>query len=205
MVQRRASAGGSQRVPPAGASVKADLDRINNSVNRLANSFRVVESSVVKVAEAYQRIARANQRKEQAYDQLYEELRAYKDNFLLAAQKPLFKDIILLFDGVRRSLANFEQHEGDSLPKEQVVTCLKHLQEEVLEVLYRRDIELIDEHPERLNIDFQKPVQRIETDNPDEDRQVVQVVREGFRMNGVLLRAQEVIVKRCVKEEQETE
>ena len=40
----------------------------------------------------------------------------------------------------------------------------------------------------------------LETDNPEEDRMIDQVVREGFRLNGVILRPQEVIVKRCTKE-----
>ena len=37
----------------AAAVIKPQLDRLNNSVNKLANSFRVVEGSVTKVAEAY--------------------------------------------------------------------------------------------------------------------------------------------------------
>ena len=155
---------------------------------------------MVKIAEAYQKVTRDTKRKDQAYDQLYEELRQYKDNFLLSAQKPLFKDLILLFDGMARTIRTFEEGEGETVPRADAIESLKHLQDEILEVLYRRDIEQIEERPDKLDIDFQKPVRRIDTDNPDEDRMIDQVVREGFRLNGVLLRAQEVVVKRCIKE-----
>lgn len=161
--------------------------------------MRGVEAHTMKVAEAYQRVAKSSKRKEQAYDQLYEELRSYKDNFLLSAQKPLFKDLILLFDGVRRTMRSYQESE-EAPTKEEIAQSLTHLQDEILEMLYRRDIEQIEDYPEVLDIDFQKPVQRIETDDPSEDRKIAQVVREGFRMNGLVLRPQEVVVKRCTKE-----
>ena len=168
-----------------------------DSMNR---AIRGVETQVVKVAEAYQRLSKGSQRKEQAYDQLYEELRTYKDNFLLQAQKPLFKDIILLFDGITRVIRSIEEQTDEQITREAMLQNLRHIEEEILEVLYRRDIEPIEERPKVLDIELQKPIQRIETENPDEDREIVQVVREGFRWNGVILRPQEVVVKRCVKE-----
>ena len=172
---------------------------MSGQIETMSKAMRGVENHTLKVAEAYQRLSQSGKRKEQAYDQLYEELRTYKDNFLLQAQKPLFKDIILLFDGVRRTMRAFEEQE-EAPSKEQVAESLQHLQDEILEVLYRRDIELIEDHPDVLDIDFQKPIRRIETDDPSEDRKVDQVLREGFRMNDVVLRPQEVVVKRCLKE-----
>ena len=186
--------------PSGGAPALArELDRMSGQIETMSKAMRGVENHTLKVAEAYQRLSASGKRKEQAYDQLYEELRTYKDNFLLQAQKPLFKDIILLFDGVRRTMRAFEESE-EAPTKEKVAESLQHLQDEILEVLYRRDIELIEEHPEMLDIDFQKPIRRIETDDPSEDRKVEQVLREGFRMNDVVLRPQEVVVKRCLKE-----
>ena len=192
-----------QARPPRGAptanALARDLEKLQDNVERMAKSLRGVESHTMKVAEAYQRVARSGKRKEQAYDQLYVELRQYKDNFLAQAQKPLFKDLILLFDGVRRTARSYQESE-EPLTKEAVVKSLEHLSDEILEMLYRRDIEQIEDYPDVLDIDFQKPVQRIETDDPSEDRKIEQVVREGFRMNGLVLRPQEVVVKRCTKE-----
>ena len=180
-------------------ALRTDIERVQEAVDDVSRAVRGVEGHVLKVAEAYQRISRSGQRKAQAYDQLYEELRQYKDNFLLQAQRPLFNDVLLLYDTLTRQLRRFEADEGP-VERADVMSCLKDVLDEVLEVLYRRDIEPIQERPDTLDIDFQKPVKRIDTDEPSEDRQVVQIVREGFRMNGTVYRAQEVVVKRCVKE-----
>lgn len=181
--------------PPSG--LKAELDRMSAELDKLRKAVGGVEVHIVKVAEAYGKLAKDGKRKDQAYDQLYEELRQYKDNFLRSAQKPLFLDLILLFDGVSRTIATFADLPAEGITREAVVDALTHTRDEILELLYRRDIERIDEVPKKLDINFQKPVSRLDTDNPDEDRDIAQVVREGFRWSGAVLRAQEVVVKRC--------
>jgi len=181
------------------AATKAGVEKLNGNVDNVAKLVRGLETNLVRIAEAYQRVTVVSKRKEQAYDQLYEELRTYKDNFLLGAQKPLFRDIILLYDGVTRAQKRFS--EGDEqVSREDAVKALQDILEEILEMLYRRDIERIEEQPEKLDIDFQKPVRRIETDDPSEDKKVESIVRDGFRMDGAIFRPQEVVVKRCLKE-----
>ncbi|MGE0711401.1 MAG: nucleotide exchange factor GrpE [Planctomycetota bacterium] len=190
-----------RRGPPSGAVPGREMERLRGEMETISKAMRSVQDQTVKVAEAYQRLSRSGVRKEQAYDQLYEELRQYKDDFLLKAQKPLFKEVILLFDGVRQMLRNIEERE-EPLKKEEVLDSLKHIRDEILEVLYRRDIELIEDYPDVLDIEIQKPIRRVETDDPQQDRRIEQVVREGFRMNGAVLRPQEVVVKRCLKEKE---
>ena len=183
---------------PAG---RGDLERMGASVEALSTAMSGVEKHTMKVAEAYQRISRMHKRKEQAYDKLYEELRSYKDNFLAAAQRPVFKDVILVFDGVTRSHKAYAEREEDTIPKAEVLETLEHLREEILELLYRRDIEKIEERPEVLDIELQKPLRRVDTDDPAEDRKIEQYLREGFRINGAILRPQEVVVKRYKERE----
>lgn len=186
-------------VAPPSAGLKGELDRVSAELDKLRKAVGGVEVHIVKVAEAYGKLAKDGKRKDQAYDQLYEELRQYKDNFLKSAQKPLFLDVILLYDGVMRTLANFAELPDEKVTRQMVVDALTHTRDEILELLYRRDIERIDEVPKKLDINFQKPVTRLDTDNPDEDRDIAQVVREGFRWSGAVLRAQEVVVKRCTE------
>ncbi|MEZ6185555.1 MAG: nucleotide exchange factor GrpE [Planctomycetota bacterium] len=182
-----------------GAATKVGVEKVHAGVENVAKLVRGLETNLVRIAEAYQRVTQVSKRKEQAYDQLYEELRTYKDNFLLSAQKPLFRDILLLYDAVSRAQRRFADGE-EQVSRDEAVKALQDIIDEILEVLYRRDIERIDEQPDRLDIDFQKPVRRIETDDPNEDKTVESVVRDGFRMDGALLRPQEVVVKRCLKE-----
>lgn len=210
---RRASTSGSgvhatTAAPPNGqlTQLQAGVDKVHAGVEKLGSGVEQahkilgrLQADLRSVAEAYQRVSKDSKRKDQAYDQLYEELRQYKDDFLLNAQKPLFRDVILIYDGIARTIAAFEGREGDTLPKEDVLTALKHMRDEVLEVLYRRDVERVEEEPTKLNIDIQKPVRRLDTDDPTQDREVVQVLRDGFRLRGTILRPQEVTVKRYVE------
>lgn len=186
--------------PPGAGALKAELDRVAGELDRLRKVVSGVEEHIVKVAEAYGKLAKDGKRKDQAYDQLYEELRQYKDNFLKSAQKPLFLDVILLFDGISRTINQFADLPDEKVTRQMVVDALSHTRDEIIELLYRRDIEKIADAPKKLDVTIQKPVTRIETDNADEDRDIVQVVREGFRWSGVVLRAQEVVVKRSTKE-----
>jgi molecular chaperone GrpE (heat shock protein) len=186
--------------PPGAGALKAELDRVAGELDRLRKVVSGVEEHIVKVAEAYGKLAKDGKRKDQAYDQLYEELRQYKDNFLKSAQKPLFLDVILLFDGINRTINQFADLPDEKVTRQMVVDALSHTRDEIIELLYRRDIEKISDTPKKLDVTIQKPVTRIETDNADEDRDIVQVVREGFRWSGVVLRAQEVVVKRSTKE-----
>jgi molecular chaperone GrpE (heat shock protein) len=198
VAQKRTNVGAPAPAAPAPAVNGKELEKVQSSVAELGKVMRGIESSMVRIAEAYQRVAKDGKRKDQAYDQLYEELRQYKDDWLLNAQKPLFRDVVLLYDSIARQLANFEQVEGAQLPREAVLGALKHLRDEVLEVLYRRDVERIEDTPPKLTIDFQKPVRRVDTDDPEQDRDVTQVLRDGFRLRGAVLRPQEVVVKRHV-------
>ena len=191
--------GGSAAAQPGlanGHLVAKELDKVHTSVEQLGKVMRGIESNMVRIAEAYQRVAKDSKRKDQAYDQLYEELRQYKDDWLLNAQKPLFRDVVLLYDSVARMVSHYEGQEGETVSREDVLGSLRHLRDEVLEVLYRRDVERIEDVPPKLAIDFQKPVRRVDTDDPAQDRDVTQVLRDGFRLRGVVLRPQEVVVKR---------
>jgi len=187
---------GAAPAPSPIALLRPELDKVTNELDRVNKSVGLVETHIVKVAEAYQKLARDQKRKDQAYDQLYEELRQYKANFLAESQRPLLKDVILVFDGIARSLAGFSASAEATVDRKAVVDALSHAKDELLEVLYRRDIELISERPSKLDVGFQKPVERVATDKPEEDRDIAQVLREGFRLNGVVLRPQEVVVKR---------
>lgn len=189
---------GAPAATPA-SQLKADIDRVTSELEKLRKTVGGVEEHIVKVAEAYQKLTK-DKRKDQAYDQLYEELRQYKSNFLATAQKPLLLDVILLHDGVCRTMASFAELPDEKVTRQMVMDALAHTRDEILEVLYRRDIERIGDAPKKLDVTLQKPVSRIDTDNVDEDKDIVQVVRDGFSQNGVVLRPQEVVVKRCTKE-----
>lgn len=129
---------------------------------------------------------------QRAFDQLYEELRQYKADFIFQAEKPLLLDLLLFYDSLnwfQDSLVNQE------MSPDVVADSFQYLVDEFLELLYRRDV-LPVESADRFNREFQKAIKVEFTDKPTQDWAVSKVIKRGFARSGKVLRAEEVVVKR---------
>ena len=127
-----------------------------------------------------------------AFDQLYEELRQYKEDFVFQNEKPLLLDLLLFYD----SLNWFQQ----SLVKKEmspyvIADSFQYLIDEFLEVLYRRDV-LPVEGQERFDPQLHKAVKVVKTPREDHDYTVKEVFKRGFARAGKTLRAEEVVIYR---------
>jgi len=99
---------------------------------------------------------------QRAFDQLYEELRQYKEDFLFQAEKPFLLDLLLFYDSLswfQQSVVNKEQSP------ESIGDSFQYLIDEFLEVLYRRDVVPCDAQ-ERFDMKTHKAVKVLPTDNP---------------------------------------
>ncbi len=138
-------------------------------------------------------IAADAQRRARLFDDLHEEMRSRSAEFLFRVQKPLFMDLILFHDVLTRLVRRWD---GD----EPLRADLEHARDELLEILYRHDIERIDARPKKLDVEVQRPIRRIDTSDPAEDRDVVEYVHDGFVRHDTVLRPQGIVVKRFVEE-----
>jgi molecular chaperone GrpE len=135
--------------------------------------------------------------KEEAFERLYAELESVKRDSTFEAIRPLYSDLILLFDRIEntRTELSSSTSEGSNLAH-----LLGTLSDELLEILYRREVEVIQTD---LSI-FDPTVQRAIGTEPisveAENNQVVRVVRRGFKYRDRVLRAEEVIVKKLSRE-----
>lgn len=131
----------------------------------------------------------ADDKLQTAFDKLYEEMTQYKENFLFQAQKPLLVDLILLHDQMQTAMDNVE----DETAKGQMdFVC-----EQLLEVLYRRDVEPMEFDPEaKFDREQMKAIKRVSTDDESQDKKIDRLVRTGFAWNERVLRPHEVVVKR---------
>jgi molecular chaperone GrpE (heat shock protein) len=133
---------------------------------------------------------------QRAFDQLYEELRQYKNNFIFQAEKPLLLDLLLFYDSLnwfQESLLNQEM-SGDV-----VADSFQYLVDEFLELLYRRDV-LPMESSDRFSREKQKAIKVEYTSEVGQDWTVAKVVKRGFSRVNQVLRAEEVVVRRYKEE-----
>jgi len=130
--------------------------------------------------------------KEKAFDRLYAELDELKKNSALEYLRPLYMDLILLFDRIE----NLRQDAVLSADAPIVSDLLKSLNDELLEILYRREVEPMNNALSTFDPSLQLALSIEPTATDSEHNQVARVVRRGFKYKDRILRPEEVIVKK---------
>jgi molecular chaperone GrpE (heat shock protein) len=136
---------------------------------------------------------RYDKTKEEAFDRLYAELEELKQDAAFRQNKPLYIDLILLFDRVDNMSREIdtEYEVGRTFAR-----LLETLRDEVLEILYRREVQLLRTGSDSFDPRVQHAIGVEHTDDPAENNRVARVVRHGFLYRDTVLRPEEVIVKR---------
>lgn len=145
------------------------------------------------------------------FSALHEELKGYKDGFLLqTVHRPIIRDLVTLYDDVaelHRQLVNIgPAHTPSSKAKaevnamlgrvRQVATNMENNMEFILEVLARLDVTAMPPGPEKLDKLIQKAVSLEAAANQEEDGTIVRVVKRGFLWKDAVLRPEEVVIKK---------
>jgi molecular chaperone GrpE len=150
-----------------------------------AAEWERLRQDVAGIRLAMEQERSALQQKDLAFNRLYEELDAYKRANAFQDLKPLYIDLILLYD--RMHTANQQCESGAS-------AVLGSLQQELLEILYRRDIEQAAPVSDAFDPAIQRAVGSQPVDTAELQGKVLSVLREGFTYRGSVLRPQEVII-----------
>lgn len=131
--------------------------------------------------------------KEDAFDRLYREMEDLKKDQELAQLRPLYIDLILLID---RMNTIYKDMLDTGLVSPELINVLKTLSAELVEILYRRGVEPIYSTSDTFDPKIQQVVEIIATQNPNEDGQIVEIVRHGFKYQEVVLRPEDVVIKK---------
>ncbi|MBW1877413.1 MAG: nucleotide exchange factor GrpE [Deltaproteobacteria bacterium] len=138
--------------------------------------------------------------KERAFDQLYAELKQYKDDFLFKAEKPLLLDLLLFYDSLNWFQESLVKQE---MSPDVIADFFQYLIDEFLEVLYRRDVMPIEES-DTFDRKVHKAVKVTKTDDEGRDYKIAQVLKRGFHRAEKLLRPEEVVIHRLAESNDET-
>jgi hypothetical protein len=144
------------------------------------------------------------------FDAMHEELKGYKDGFLLEVlHRPIIRDLILLYDdlsGLHRRTAAFigtfqagtespDLHSAQSQLR-LLTTNLDHILASVLEVLARMDVRRLDPSSGKLDKLNQKVLNVEPADSPADDLTVSASLKPGFLWRERTVRPEEVTVKK---------
>lgn len=128
--------------------------------------------------------------KDEAFRRLYQDLEDARRAASAEETRPLLLDLLLLYDRMSAPL------DGEGrLPLPTDPTAARSFVDELLEILYRRDVHPLVTVGGRLDAGIQRVVGVVAASSPDDHLQVERVVRQGFRWGERLLRAEDVIVR----------
>lgn len=101
------------------------------------------------------------------------------------AHEELFKELLLSLDRLREERLTEELRDS--------------VVEEVLEVLGRRGLTPVENGP-KLNLRYHEVTEVVAAQSPEEEGDIVKVLREGYLLGGTLLRPSRVVVARATRE-----
>ena len=150
-----------------------------------------------------------NSLNQRMFDALHEELKGYKDGFLLeSVHKPIIRDLISLYDDLETihgqmqdSVMGAAQLPGEASLKllEQLKTMDTNIEHNcgfIVEVLARLEVVMLPVGTGKLDKHTQRAVAVEIAEDPDDDGVIVRGVKRGFTWKGRVLRAEEVIIKK---------
>jgi len=147
---------------------------------------------------------------QQMFAALHEELKGYKDGFLLdSVHRPIIRDLVSLYDDVseihRQLTGAVAAAVGTKLCAggEELIRRLRTIEMNiehnlgfVVEVLNRLEVTVMPPHVGKLDKQTQRAVAVELAEDPDEDGNVVRSVKCGFLWKDRLFRAEEVVIKK---------
>lgn len=149
------------------------------------------------------------------FSALHEELKGYKDGFLLeSVYRPIIRDLVAVYDDlteihrqVTEAITDGSGEADTSESASMMITRMRTLQmnlghnlEFILEVLARLDVTQMPVGSDILDKCLQRAVAVEWAATPDEDTRVVRVVKRGFLWHERVFRPEEVVVKRFREE-----
>jgi molecular chaperone GrpE len=164
------------------------------------SNFTSVQTLLLKLQETVNQRLTYDETKEEAFNYLYSELKALKENSAFESIKSVYIDLILLFDRIQALCNRIEESEATSMSTNEVLDKFGSIRDELLEVLYRREIVKIQtDWDAPFNPNQQRAVSIQPTDREADHNKIESIVREGFNYRGHILRSEEVVVYKMNK------
>ena len=145
------------------------------------------------------------------FSALHEELKGYKDGFLLqSVYRPIIRDLVSVYDDlteihrqITAAIAEAGEGAGDAPGTKLILSRMQtmemnlgHNVEFILEVLARLEVTQFPSGEGKLDKCRQRAVAVEPSTNPEDDTLVVRIVKRGFLWHERVLRPEEVVVKR---------
>jgi molecular chaperone GrpE (heat shock protein) len=182
-----------------------------NKLDRAADASAEAQHDLPQlIAELRTLLELKNWVNQRMFDALHEELKDYKDHFLLeSVHRPIIRDLITLYDDLAEihrqieasacELAQVDCAERTQALVERMQTLamnIEHKLDFIIEVLARLEVTPLLAGHGKLDKLSQRAVALEPAQVPEEDGDIVRSVKRGFSWKERVVRAEEVVVKK---------
>ncbi|HEY5035694.1 MAG TPA: nucleotide exchange factor GrpE [Chthoniobacterales bacterium] len=195
------------------AQLSAGMTSMISAIHSLGQRVESLEESIVRKFEAMQfdrleqQIAALRESEtvnQKLFDSLHQELISYRDNFVRdALQKPVVRDLIVLFDDVSGIAAQMEKAaaaDGADPTVAQLRDNVANTLHFLMEILHRLEVVEIEEK-EKVDRQLHRVISVEPAATAEDDGRIVRRLKRGFIWHDKVLRAEEVVMQRFRPEE----
>jgi molecular chaperone GrpE (heat shock protein) len=186
------------------------LGRLDDKIDKASEGAFDAHKALPALVDSLQALLdQKNGVNQRMFDALHEELRGYKDGFLLeSVLKPVICDLISLYDDLSLVHGQMQEVVANAGGKTSMVdkalldrlktmdTNIQHNCEFVVEVLARLEVSMLPPSTGKLDKLNQRVVALEPAEDIGEDGDIVQIKKRGFFWKGRILRAEDVVIKK---------
>ena len=168
-------------------------ENIGESLGDLGSRINTIIDQIAELSQSNKELSGRMAYKDEAIIRMQKRLEEYEKDLLKSIKEILIKDIILFYDSLAKFSKKFEPLGANN---EDFSQEIKLLQDELLDILFTQNVELIAcKTNQKYDRNYQKVIRTEPTDNEDEHEIITQIIRDGFIWNENILRKQEVVLK----------
>ncbi len=150
-------------------------DMASFTASPVGQALQTFHSTLQELRQDFETKIKYDESKERVINSLHSELQSYRDGLHFKILRPLFIDLIAMYDDLGRLI-----EEGLETHPRQVTQNLITFQETIEEMLRRNGVEIFQCEGETFLSNKQRILHTVTTPDPTQDRLIARRVRKGF-------------------------
>lgn len=167
-----------------------------SQTTRIAENIQNLFTEMSQLRQDFDTKVKYDDSKERLITNLHKELQFYRDGLHFRVLKPMFLDLISLYNDMDKLIDSLYQEA--SSPDTQQLRHLASFQGTVEEILHRNGVDLFRCEQETFVPSKQRALRTHVTPHPEEDKCIAKRVRPGFEYEGKLLQPEFVEIYKYV-------
>jgi molecular chaperone GrpE len=172
--------------------LSSELNRVFIAIETLSKEFQILQ-------QGFDSKIKYDTTKENIIDTLHRELQTYREGMHFHILRPIFNDLISMYDDLSSLLKHNKPTEGENETVGKLRQSLASFQETLESTLENHGVTVITIADDTFIPQKQRVLRTEYTSDPQKDRMICERVRKGFEYEGRVLRPESVVLYKFVE------